>query len=727
MQFFAFSDLDNSKFQSSDPIDSIDEDSEEPDRIRKKPRNKKMEQEEKKSDMVNEETQYRLSSEDLSKYPSYTSIDTFIKNARSKHIGRENCAIIRYVSDAEFPKLDVLIEPWKPYVIFKIWIEYSGKSNPFYCIRDFDFFPKSDYPNFCGPLTEVIYSSRTASGSILVPRMKTDTGDIVDDTVGGRSQLKFFPLTESYLDHEQQNQIYLTDNELLERIETNGKLEEFEITPKFNFSTHLFNFGASDPIEEDSDSDSSEEEEKTISELVAPKKTIPPPKKASKLRYPINKHRTDPKFTQFKKTIENRTKYEQKKVDRVMRSMIGRCMDKLFVVLTEDARMSVCVDDDSPVLANLLTQYTHNREFWIKMMRENKLAVRLDHMIKGSGRMLQPYFNSSIQYTGTKVWRNTGHGHSFDVWGTVKWFNLAQMENDTDEIVKRHILFYEKMKTDPEYKTKIDWYVNHQMKLDEQVPKNDPEGFKKWRDQFIDEKLIAGKDEAYDTVHDDFFFSNSFAMDWSLMKISMDGFMVYVYEVLPDNSCIFLRLTTMDDVEDRPPHTLKNVIVIDYFEHTKVNSDKKKSSDPKSTSSVYIKRLADAYRRAGFTLLVNTVASSPGATGFWDKMHAEKNVELSESAVLKIEQYKRHAVEEHVTNYFYEILKKQTLGDMRRDWITIIPKVIKAEFDKITVDKEGRFKTSNIEASCELPCLDSGRMTPRVTMHRNDMVILLKK
>ena len=114
--------MDNGKLPSLDPIE--EEVSEETDRVRKKPRDQEKDQQKKEKEnihfMENEEKQYRLSSEDLSKYQSYTSIRDFLKNDKL-HVGRENCAIIRYLSNADFPSLDAIIAPWKPYVIFKIW------------------------------------------------------------------------------------------------------------------------------------------------------------------------------------------------------------------------------------------------------------------------------------------------------------------------------------------------------------------------------------------------------------------------------------------------------------------------------------------------------------------------------------------------------------------------------------------------------------------------------
>ena len=181
---------------------------------------------------------------------------------------------------------------------------------------------------------------------------------------------------------------------------------------------------------------------------------------------------------------------------------------------------------------------------------------------------------------------------------------------------------------------------------------------------FVNNSLTnVSKNNAYLYVYEALFFSTGHAMDWSMMKISMDGFSVYVYEVLPDNSCIFLRLTTMDTVNGRSTDTLKNVIIIDYFEHRKLAVGVKKSSDVlKSTSSVFIKRLADACKRAGYTLLVNTIAETVEAVSFWDKMSKEKHVELSRDATNTITVFKKDVIEKYVTNYFYELLEKETLS-----------------------------------------------------------------
>ena len=737
--------MDNGKLPSLDPIK--EEVSEETDRVRKKPRDQEKDRQKKEKEnihfMENEEKQYRLSSEDLSKYQSYTSIRDFLKNDKL-HVGRENCAVIRYLSNADFPSLDVIIAPWKPYVIFKIWREFTTNSHSFLCIKDFDFFPKGTFPSSCGPLTEIIHStSPNRVRSIIVPKMKNGDDTKTDD-------VKKSHIPNSYFDAKQSNQIYLDDVELLKRIQSNENLEDFESTFEkddgpFDFSTGRdktpskdakFTFTTLDLIETDDTDNKEEEEEEDEDDVVnlrTPKKTTDKSQlNPDELRYPLNMDRDDIDVGRYQRQLARRTLYHRTTVDRVMRSMIGRCMDKLFMTLTDGTKTSICIDDDSPVLANLLTQYTHNRKFWIKLMTENKLAVRLNHTEKDKRGVLYSYFDSSIQYTGVKVLRKTVYEDTFTkVWGSVKWFNLAQFENDAEGIIYRHMLFRQEMTTNPEYKTKIDWYVNHRMKLYNDAPK-DPKKFEEWRNNFINLRLTkVNKDDAYSFVRGELFFSTGHAMDWSMMKISMDGFSVYVYEVLPDNSCIFLRLTTMDTVYGRSTDTLKNVIIIDYFEHRKLAVGVKKSSDVlKSTSSVFIKRLADACKRAWYTLLVNTIAETVEAVSFWDKMRKEKHVELSRDATNTITVFKKDVIEKYVTNYFYELLEKETLGDLRRDWRTLIPKAIKKELIGANFIGD-RIVGPCIEASCILPYSDTitgeGKMNPRVKLHRNDIVILLKK
>lgn len=702
-----------------------------------------------------EENLFRMSSEDMTKYTVYTSIDQFLMRPE-KHIGKEKAAYIRHLFSEEISvgSVDSRVDPWCPHATFKAWTYFGpGRSGDHIIyISDFDFFPKSDFPMFTWRLKQ----------------MKGANGGII-----------FVPARDKYMDPDILSRTYMDSDQTEEYYDDESNLSRPGDEYVKNETPSKMKVRVNTGQSEDSDSDDSDDSDSSDSDSESTRKD-------DILRYPLNRPRSDPTVRAYLKAKGLQQKNMLIK-DRVMRHMIGRYLDNLFGKLTTQSKYGkkyVCIDDDSAILANIITLYTQNSAFWIKIMDSGVLLVRLQLPTKSAPNQnvfAQEYFTTSVQYDAMKTLRTSATGHNFRVWQTANWFSLEQVVLNTDTFIRNHfILHTDKYSNEERFKNLRSWYAKiaresidadaltgkltpqeilNKLKLiikprddatahrlnqliskyskivDESVNNTDSD---KSDAAIIDKvNLFRGKHSAYHFLTENLFL-NTRALDWSMLKISRDGFMVFVYEKLANGSYILLRLTALENVKHNKRIVIDTTksdtldsedsedsdeeddgripIIIDYFENTKDKTD-----TPSRKPTDFIQNLSDSFNKIGVDLWVNIIADTSDAAGFWESMKTKRYVKLSDQAEETILDVKKEAISEYVSEYFLSILGKDTLGKLRREWKTAIPQALKKEIQETQL-VNGRFIGNGIEVSCQLPYESNGN----VTIYRHPLLPLKK-